>query len=125
MSKINLDELNVKSIRRYNFTKQLNKKLKNGYILSDDDHMELANINKEIYLEFKQLVEIYPDLITNFYVNKMPVRYKQFGGDDAMKQKYNYLLLKTIADKKKRNDHISDLNKIIVKNLKNKMLENL
>lgn len=125
MSKINLEELNLKAKQRYAFTKQLNNKLANGYVLSEDDHMELANINKETYLEFKELSEKYPELLTKFYVDKLPVRYKQFGGNNDLKEKYNYLLLKTIAEKQKNKKHVSDLNKLVVKNIKNKLLTDM
>jgi hypothetical protein len=125
MSNINLEELNLKAKQRYAFTKELNKKLENGYILSEDDHMELANISKEFYIELKTLAEKYSDPITKFYVDKLPVRYRQFGGNDDLKEKYNYLLLKTIVEKKKKTNHVSDLNKLIVKNLKNKLLTDM
>jgi len=92
--------------------------------MTEDDHMELANINKNLYLEFKEVVNTYPKLVTQFYINKLPVRFKQFGGDSELKEKYNYLLLKTIAEKNKRKEHVSDVNKLIVKNLKQKLLEN-
>jgi hypothetical protein len=124
MSKLNLEELNLKTKQKYLFSKELKKKIKNGYVMTEDDHMELANINKNLYLEFKEVVNTYPKLVTQFYINKLPVRFKQFGGDSELKEKYNYLLLKTIAEKNKRKEHVSDVNKLIVKNLKQKLLEN-
>ena len=124
MSKLNIEELKLKAQQRYLFSKQLKKKLVNGFVITEDEHMELANINKELYLEFKEVVDAYPELVTQFYIDKLPVRFKQFGGDSDLKEKYNYLLLKTIAEKKKNNKHVSDVNKLIVKNLKQKLLDN-